>query len=147
MKKQLIVDIICPLIIIMFLYASFSKYFDWPAFDRAMSSQPFKLWFAHVLMITIPPLEIITALMLIFDKTKYYGFLSSTALMLAFTIYIASILLGFFPRTPCSCGGIIRSLGWTQHLIFNILFLAISVLGAVMQKSVINKNTPSFKEG
>jgi hypothetical protein len=28
-----------------------------------------------------------------------------------------------FGRIPCSCGGLISSLSWTQHLFFNLFFL------------------------
>jgi hypothetical protein len=134
MKKQAVIDIIAMLILMMFYYASFSKYFNWPAFERAMFSQPFNRAMAWVLMMIVPPLEIVVATLLLFPKTRYLGFMLSAALMTVFTIYITVILLGFFPRVPCSCGGIIRALGWKWHLVFNLFFLGISIIGAVLER-------------
>ncbi|MGC1244316.1 MAG: MauE/DoxX family redox-associated membrane protein [Chryseosolibacter sp.] len=48
--------------------------------------------------------------------------------MFAFTGYIAFILT-FSPYVPCSCGGILSSMGWTEHLIFNVVFTALAVAG------------------
>ena len=30
----------------------------------------------------------------------------------------------FTPELSCSCGGVIKQMNWTQHLIFNIFFSA-----------------------
>ena len=47
-------------------------------------------------------------------------------LMSLFTLYTIAILLHFFSRVPCSCGGVIRMLTWPQHLVFNIGFTMIA---------------------
>lgn len=48
--------------------------------------------------------------------------------MAMFTTYIF-IILNFSTFVPCSCGGILEKMGWTEHLIFNISFLLLAVLG------------------
>ena len=50
-----------------------------------------------------------------------------------FTVYTGVILMHFFPYVPCSCGGVIKRLTWTQHLILNLSFVAISILGVILQ--------------
>lgn len=146
MKKQNIVELLSTLIMIMFFYAAFSKYFDWGAFRRSMYNQPFIKPVAIALMIVIPPVEIIAAIMLLFPKTRSKGLWASIILMGIFTIYIATILLHFFPNVPCSCGGIIKALGWKQHLLFNIFFLSISIIGIRLQKDngKINSKHPAM---
>jgi uncharacterized membrane protein YphA (DoxX/SURF4 family) len=129
MKRAALIDVIVTLIVCMYLYASSSKYFDFPAFQRAMHNQPFPSWFSTSLTWFIPPVEIAVTILLLFGKSRKTGFLASTVLMGLFTIYVAAILLHLFPRVPCSCGGIIRLLTWNQHLLFNVFFLIISFIG------------------
>ena len=133
MKKEVVLDIIVTLILMMFLYASFSKYFDFAEFKRAMHKQPFPNWFSSILVILLPPLEIAIAYLLFKDKTRKKGLWATITIMAVFTIYIAAILLRFFPKVPCSCGGIIRLLSWQQHLLFNLFFIIIAVIGLIIQ--------------
>lgn len=142
MKKQAISEILAVLLIFMFLYASFSKYFDWSGFQRAMFNQPFSHGFAWVTIIGVPPIEILTSILL-FKKRRLAGFLLSFLLMLIFTGYIALILLNFYPKVPCSCGGVISSLTWAQHLIFNIFFLLVSFLGWLLEQQVKRQRIPA----
>jgi phage shock protein PspC (stress-responsive transcriptional regulator) len=45
-------------------------------------------------------------------------------------------------RLPCSCGGVLQQLSWKQHLIFNLFFLLLAVVGIVLEsnpkKSIIH---------
>ncbi|WP_454801385.1 MauE/DoxX family redox-associated membrane protein [Mucilaginibacter phyllosphaerae] len=147
MKKQNLIDLLSTLIMVMFLYAAFSKYFDWAAFERSMESQPFQEWFAKLLMIIVPPVEILAAGLLLFSKTRLWGLILSSILMALFTGYVAAALIGMFPQVPCSCGGIIRALGWKQHLVFNLFFLLISVTGARLQITVNQSNNKPSSPG
>jgi len=38
-------------------------------------------------------------------------------------------MLKVFDRIPCSCGGIIAKLSWGQHLVFNLIFLGLALIG------------------
>jgi hypothetical protein len=49
--------------------------------------------------------------------------------MALFSGYIVLVLTGVFGRVPCSCGGVIGSLGWWEHLVFNVVFLGIGIWG------------------
>jgi hypothetical protein len=66
-------------------------------------------------------------------KSGLYGFVS---LLSAFTIYIASMLL-WAKMLPCTCGGVIEDLSWTEHIVFNLAFLTIACLALWLSK--INK--------
>jgi hypothetical protein len=127
MKKELIVEIMIALMILLFLYASFSKIVNMAAFRHAMNNQPFPKWFVEVVVWTLPSTEIAVAAALAFTKTRLYGLYAFIILMGLFTLYISAILLHLFPRVPCSCGGVIQLLGWGPHLVFNLFFIALSI--------------------
>jgi len=133
MKKQIVIESIVTLLVMMFLYASFSKYFDFGGFQRAMYRQPFPHTFSTILIAIIPPIEVIVSILLIAGKTRKKGLWGALILMTLFTAYIAAILLHFFPKVPCSCGGVISRLNWQQHLVFNIFFLGLAITGLIIQ--------------
>ncbi len=129
MKKEIGIEIICTLLVILFLYSSFSKYFDFYAFKRAMYNQPFPVWLSTFLIWTLPSMEAIISLIIIYNSTRLWGLYAFTIVMISFTFYVAAILLHFFPRVPCACGGFMKLLSWTQHLLLNIFFVILSYAG------------------
>lgn len=129
MKKQILIEIIVVLLVIMFLYASFSKYADFQNFIYAMHNQPFPGWFENILVVVIPPVEIAISILLMIKKTRMIGLTGATVLMTFFTLYVGAVIANFFPYVPCSCGGILSRLDWSDHFIFNLFFLGLSLLG------------------
>lgn len=118
----------------LFLYAAVSKFIDFDRFTGEMNNQPFPNSWTPFLVWTVPSIEIVISLALIFERTRMVGFISSLVLMTLFTIYTGAILLHFFEYVPCSCGGVIRKLTWPQHLVFNLFFVLLSVMGIVLQR-------------
>jgi len=72
----------------------------------------------------------IVSMLLIFEKSRLTGFYLSFLLMVLFTAYIV-IILNFTSFTPCSCGGVLEDLGWTEHLIFNVVFILLAIFALV----------------
>lgn len=136
MRKELILEIVTALLVLLFLYTSFSKLFEFAAFERAMYNQPFPHWFSALLIWTLPAVEIIVAIALFFPKTRLYGLYAFFLLMVLFTAYITAILLHFFPRVPCTCGGVIRALGWVNHLFFNLVFIALAGIALLINRRI-----------
>jgi hypothetical protein len=134
MKKEYLLTIAASLLIMLFLYASISKIIHPKTLMHDMYNQPFPAWLAGIFVIAVPSVEILIAMALIFDRTRMIGFCGSLLLMALFTGYTASILLHFFPRVPCGCGGVIRMLSWPQHLVFNLFFLGVALTGIVILK-------------
>jgi putative oxidoreductase len=134
MKRKIIIEIISSLLILLFLYASVSKWLAFKLFIGEMNNQPFPNWITPFLVWSIPFIEVLIAIGLIFEKTRIPALYASLFLMLAFTIYTVAILLHTFKYIPCSCGGVIRKLTWPQHLFFNLFFVGISLLGIVLKK-------------
>src|SRR6185436_19427533 len=129
MKRNLIIEIISSLLILLFVYTAVSKLIDFGGFTHDINNQPFPNWMTPYLVWSIPVIEISIALALMFEKTRRIGLYTSLFLMSMFTIYTASVLLHFFDRIPCSCGGVIKHLTWTQHMFFNLFFVGMSIVG------------------
>ena len=134
MKRKIIIEIISSLLILLFLYASVSKWLAFKLFIGEMNNQPFPNWITPFLVWSIPFIEVLIAVGLIFEKTRVAALYVSLFLMLAFTVYTVAILLHAFKYIPCSCGGVIRKLTWPQHLFFNLFFVGISILGIMLKK-------------
>ncbi len=134
--------IIPALLILLFIYAAVSKLVDFDQFKAQMYNQTLPHEVTTVLIWTLPGIEILAAILLAFERTRLAGFYLSGILMFLFTGYISLVLLDFFSRVPCSCGGIIKSLDWKMHLLFNLFFLLLIVLGIFIinrERRVIGK--------
>src|SRR6201996_3403809 len=138
-KKQVTLECVCALLILLFLYASVSKFLDFKTFINEMNNQPLPNSWTPFLVWSIPFLEIGISASVMFEYTRLLGFFVSAVMMLLFTIYSILILLHFFPYVPCSCGGVIRKLTWAQHLVLNLFYLAISIHGIILQRSAYLK--------
>jgi Methylamine utilisation protein MauE len=119
--------------IFLYIYTATSKILDIDKFETVLANSPLigekALWVSW----TIPFIEIIVSIFLLFPQLRKLGFLVSTFLMSAFTAYIGYMIL-FVPKLPCSCGGMISKLTWQQHFFFNSIFLTISVAGYLVSK-------------
>jgi putative oxidoreductase len=136
MKKQSIIEVLSTFLLVMFLYTAFSKFFDWASYKRGMQNQHFSDVVTNLLIFTLPPIEIAAGTLLIFTKTRLIGLLTSLMLMLGFTGYVGLIVAGYFLKVPCPCGGALKELTWTQHLIFNSFFLLIAMIATIMEASL-----------
>lgn len=114
--------------ILLWVYTAGSKLVNFATYKLEMEHQVFSLFFSHLLIILIPAAELFTALLLLFSKTNKLGLIFSLLLIFSFTVYIALILVNYFPKIPCSCGGVIGTLGWKAHLVLNLIFLAAAIL-------------------
>lgn len=120
-----IITIISYLYLLLFFYAAFSKLLDFQTFTLQLAQSPLLSAYASIIGISVPGIEIIIALLLAFEKFRYLGLYASFTLMLMFTAYIY-IILNFSDFVPCSCGGVLEDLSWTQHLVFNLVFILLS---------------------
>jgi len=127
--KILVLNLICFLLVLLFVYTATSKLMDMERFGRELRNQPFpKAWAAWMIWL-LPIAELLIAGLLFFDRTRLKGLMGSFLLMSLFAGYTALVLSGVFHKVPCSCGGVIRQLSWPQHLVFNLFFVLISLIG------------------
>jgi putative oxidoreductase len=133
-KKQVMLECISALLILLFLYASVSKFLDFKTFIKEMNNQPLPNSWTPFLVWFIPCSEILFSIALIFERTRLLGLYGSLVLMGLFTIYAILILVHVFPYIPCSCGGVIKRLTWRQHLVLNLFFVTLSIIGVITQR-------------
>ena len=131
--KKWIVDIVCVLLILLWVYAASSKLFNYSAFREQLTFSPFLRGVAKIVSIAIPAAELLATLLLTVMNKRIYGLLASLILLIVFTGYIAGMLLSGV-HLPCSCGGVISSLSWKGHLAFNLFFLAITIVAILLEK-------------
>lgn len=141
MKRKIVIEILSSLLILLFVYASVSKWLDFRTFIGQINNQPFPNWMTPALVWLIPLSEVSIAVLLMFGKTQLLGFWASLILMSLFTVYTILILLKLFGRVPCSCGGVIEKLSWKQHLFFNLFFVGIAIAGIILRKKETLKVT------
>jgi len=133
-SSPILQETIAALLVILFLYASLSKFLDFRTFIGEMNNQPLPNALTPFLVWTIPSLEIAISLALLFERTRLAGLYASLLFMTLFTLYTGAILLHFFAYVPCSCGGVISQLNWRQHMVFNLFFVALSVVGILLKR-------------
>lgn len=125
---------------LFWIYAAVVKLADISLWKFRLLEQPFPDVFAEPLAWGLPILEFVIAGLLISARTVKWGLWMGAGLLGAFSIYIGMIQLKLFSHIPCSCAGIIKSFGWTEHLLFNLVILAITIY-AILQ---VNKPQSDF---
>jgi uncharacterized membrane protein YphA (DoxX/SURF4 family) len=123
----------------LFLYTAYAKITDHDRFLKGLTRVHLISGIAVFLSFAVPTVEIIVALLLLIPQTAKAGLYSFTVVMLSFTIYIVSAMI-WEKKLPCHCGGAIEKLSWSQHIWFNLVFIAI----AIFAFRLIKLNT-SFK--
>lgn len=137
-EKPTITDYCASLLIILLLYAALSKMFDYSTFRQQLGQSPLlKPQMVNLISIATPFSEVLISLLLMIKKYQLLGFYLSIILLSLFTTYIILLLKGSF--IPCSCGGILGKMDWNVHIVFNIFFIIIAVVGVL--KTNIYENT------
>ena len=119
------------LFILLFVYAAVSKLVDYENFRVQLGQSPLLTAYAHVVAWAVPTIELIIAGGLVLPKLRLRGLYASFTLMVMFTAYIV-IILNFTEFIPCSCGGVLEDLGWTEHLIFNLVFIVLAATSILL---------------
>jgi hypothetical protein len=135
MKKNLAPEVISFLFVLLFVYAATSKLFEYETFVIQVGQSPLLTGLGNTIPWMVIAAELIIAAMLAFHKLRLAGFFAAFSLMTMFTTYII-IILNYSSFVPCSCGGVLEKLGWTEHLIFNIVFTLLGAIAIVLQHRI-----------
>lgn len=130
-KRELAIEIISALFVLLFLYAALTKVFDYEKFRVQLGQSPLLTAFAGFVAWFIPAIEILIAVLLIVPRTRLLALYASFSLMVMFTCYIVAITQ-FSDYVPCSCGGVLEKLGWTEHLVFNVGFVLLGLTAILL---------------
>ena len=138
--KERIIKFASSLLIILWIYTGGSKLLDFISFEHQLKLQNFSPLVTDILKYAIPIMEVFTAVLLCLKITFRIGLVLSLMILGSFTVYTLLVLTGFYPRIPCSCGGIIKTLSWRNHLIFNLFFFALNMTALCL--SIIKERRP-----
>jgi uncharacterized membrane protein YphA (DoxX/SURF4 family) len=130
MKKALPIlpVIIAYFFVLLFCYAGISKMLDFENFQVQLAQSPLLSAFAGLISYAVIIAELIIVVLLCIKSTRLIGLYLSLGMMISFTVYIY-LILNYSDFVPCSCGGILEKLGWTEHLIFNIICVVMAFAG------------------
>lgn len=122
---------------LLFFYAAVSKLMDFERFQVQLAQSPmFGNYSNGGVYLTIAS-ELTVVFMLLLKRYRLTGLYAALGLMTAFTVYIYAIL-NYSDSIPCSCGGILENMDWNTHLLFNLLCVALAIVG-VYSASALNK--------
>ncbi|MBD1422569.1 MauE/DoxX family redox-associated membrane protein [Sphingobacterium chuzhouense] len=112
----------------LYIYTGYNKLRHVQVFIDGNSKIPLVGQYAELIGWGIPSLEILLAVLLAlpFVRVKKIALWPSVVLMGIFILYLTTMSI-FFPDRLCHCGGVIESMDWTTHLIFNLLWLGAGV--------------------
>src|SRR5258708_8579548 len=154
MVRKLAIETIAFLFILLFMYAAINKIIHFEKFTIQIGQSPLLTGFGNSIPWLVITAEIVTSILIAVPALRLQAFLFAFSLMVMFTLYIITIL-NFSPYVPCSCGGVLERLGWSEHLIFNSMFVVLSLVAIALQarenemnrfmKQGINHRTPLRK--
>lgn len=139
MKYKALTDLCTVLLVLLFTYAACSKLIDYDQSKLQMAKQLLPAGAAPVLTWLVPAIELLIAGLLLFNNTRLPGLYASAILMAMFSLYIGIAMSGWFGARPCSCGGILHYLNYWQHLLFNLAFVGVAVLGVKWEQNLKRK--------
>ena len=129
----------------LFVYAAVSKLLDFETFETQLGQSPLLSAYAKPIAIGVPLLELLISFFLVFKRSRRIALYGFFAMMVMFTTYIV-IILNFTDFVPCSCGGVLEALGWTEHLIFNVCFIILALIALMIEKKQNDSQIISFKK-
>lgn len=131
MTSKFIIDIVVFLYILLLVYAAFTKLLDYQKFVIQLGQSPILTHYATLLAWVVPLLELVISTLLIIPRTRLAGLYAAFSLMVMFTTYIV-LASRFSDYVPCSCGGVLEGMTWTQHLTFNVAFVLLGLAGIML---------------
>lgn len=129
--QNVFLEMVCFLYISLFTYAAISKLIDFENFQNQLGQSPLLSAYAASISFLVIFAELGLVLALSLRVSRIKALYLSVSLMTVFTTYII-LILNFSSFIPCSCGGILEKLGWTEHLIFNLFFIVIGSRGLML---------------
>lgn len=137
--KTLLLEFICFLYVLLFVYAAVSKLIDFNQFKIQLGQSPILTAYSNWIAWGVPIAELIIAFLFLCSRSMLLAFYFSFSLMTIFTTYII-LILNFSDYIPCSCGGILETLSWNSHLTLNFIFIGLAVVGIFILEYQIQYN-------
>lgn len=132
---RLITNYIITIAFISFwIYAAVDDLYHYGVISIGMQSQEIPKCIKLLLPWVLPFFEILSAILLVLDITRKFGWWMSTVLAFLFTSYVIYILTLPEDLQPSSYGNRIGQLSWTTLLKFNSLLLFLGSIGILLNR-------------
>lgn len=131
MIRRAFVNIATMLYVFLFVYTAASKLSEYERFAVQLGQSEMLTRFATELAWLVPGAELVISVLLIIPASQLVGLYAAFTMMVMFTSYIV-FTTQFSDYVPCSCGGVIEKLSWSDHITFNLAFMIISVLAILL---------------
>lgn len=131
-SKHYFTRITSAVFIFLFAYTAINKMADVPGFIFSIGRHPLFSSYAKLIAWSVIILEFVSVIFLFHPSFRLYGFFLTSTLMLAFTVYIGT-MLWLSDNLPCSCGGVLKELSWSSHFYLNIFLSGLSLAGLVVE--------------
>lgn len=135
--NRILLSSLITMLVLLFTYTAVAKMHDPVEFERQLNNQVIPQWSVLPLLWLLPLTELIVVAMLLSARFRLAGLWLCCILMFVFTLYMGLVVVNVFDRVPCSCGGVLRSMGFTTHFIFNLTFFIFSIVALLIQKSMM----------
>lgn len=135
-SNKIFVELVCGLLILLFMYAGLTKVIAFKTTLHEINNQVLPDWATPYLAVGIPLIELLIVIGLLTERFKIAALYASLGLMTVFTIYIGLALLNVYSRMPCSCGGVLKKMGWETHFFFNLFYVSITILALWVNKKI-----------
>lgn len=108
----------------LFVYTGTDKVINYYPFHATLKQSFLLKDFAEVIAVALPIFELVIAAMFLVGiggsrRLLRYAFLTSVITLSLFTIYLI-YMVNFGGDLPCSCGGVIATMSWSHHILFNM---------------------------
>lgn len=143
LSHHLAIEAIAILFMALFGLTAVDKLLHFERFYTELGKSPFLAPYAMGVAWSTPIIELVVTLMLGINRLRLLGLYISVFLMSLFSGYIY-LLLNYSYYTPCLCSAALENLSWEEHLAFNLVFLALAVIGVLLkEKSLSTKKIRS----
>ncbi|HAU54327.1 MULTISPECIES: MauE/DoxX family redox-associated membrane protein [Sphingobacterium] len=121
--------------LLFWLYAAVDTLLHLPEFHASLLDQPFPSWWADMLFLMLPVVELGIGILFAIRFFKRYKpllinpYLLSIILLTIFTVYTDLGASGLYKQKPCGYASVFSGLSWGWHLIINLVLIFVSILG------------------
>lgn len=139
-RRMITLEAMTCLLVLLWLYTGLDKLVDYKSYWHSMYLQIFPRSVLKIMVPAVPIVELGAGLLFFRPKWREYAYVSSLLLLVSFTIYVALIYFGYFPKRPCACAGLFEKMSWGQHLIVNtcLSIIAFSALTLHLKRKEVS---------
>lgn len=140
-KKDFYMETVIRVIfVVLYTYTAMEKWLNFPVYRIKMRRQHLPDSLKDLFVWGVPIIEMLVVLALILPffistpRLARIGLVANLVLMSSFTLYAGVAASGMLGYVPCSCGGVLDSMSWNFHFMFNLVLTALAAIGVRLHR-------------